>query len=68
MECGFKELFQIYIYIYMTFSEIMIMAESEGTNKLVDESERGEWKSWLKAQHSENGDHGIWSHHFMANR
>ena len=22
----------------------------------------------LKAQHSENKDHGIWSHHFMANR
>ena len=21
-------------------------------------------KSWLKAQHSENEDHGIWSHHF----
>ena len=28
--------------------------------------ERG--KSWLKTQHSENEDHGIWSHHFMANR
>ena len=28
--------------------------------KLKEESE----KSWLKAQHSENGDHGIWSHHF----
>ena len=27
-----------------------------------------EWKSWLKAQHSENEDHGIQSHHFMANR
>ena len=26
------------------------------------------WKSWLKTQHSENWDHGIWSHHFMANR
>ena len=26
-----------------------------------------EWKRWLKAQHSENY-HGIWSHHFMANR
>ena len=26
------------------------------------------WKSWLKTQHSENEDHGIWSHHFMANR
>ena len=24
-----------------------------------------EWESWLKAQHSENEDHGIWSHHFM---
>ena len=27
-----------------------------------------EWKSWLKTQHSENKDHRIWSHHFMANR
>ena len=34
----------------------------------LDESERGELKSWLKAQHSENEDHGIWSHHFMGNR
>ena len=25
-------------------------------------------KSWLKTQHSENEDHGIQSHHFMANR
>ena len=39
-----------------------------GTQKPLDESERGEWKSWLKAQHLENKDHGIWSHHFMANR
>ena len=37
------------------------------TKECLDESER-EWKSWLKAQHSENEDHGIWSHHFMANR
>ena len=28
---------------------------------------RGERKSWRKVQHSENY-HGIWSHHFMANR
>ena len=27
----------------------------------LDESERGERKSWPKAQHSENEDHGIWS-------
>ena len=25
-----------------------------GTQKPLDESESGEWKSWLKAQHSEN--------------
>ena len=24
------------------------------TKELLDESERGEWKSWLKAQHSKN--------------
>ena len=49
-----------------------LMAEVElkwrGTKKPLDESERGEWKSWLKAEHSENEDHGIWSHHFMGNR
>ena len=39
-----------------------------GTKKPLDESEKGEWKSWLKAPHSENEDHGIWSHHFMADR
>ena len=32
-----------------------LMAESEEELKsLLDESERGEWRSWLKAQHSEN--------------
>ena len=38
-----------------------------GTKEPLDESEGGEWKSWLKTQHSENKDHGIWSHHFMGN-
>ena len=32
-----------------------------GAKEPLDDSERGEWKSWLKAQHSENEDHGIWS-------
>ena len=43
-----------------------IMAESE--EEPLDESERGEWKSCLKTQHSENEYHAIQSHHFMANR
>ena len=32
--------------------------------KVKEESE----KAGLKTQHSKNEDHGIWSHHFMANR
>ena len=44
-----------------------LMAESEEELKsLLMKSERGEGKSWLKAQHSENEDHGIWSHHFIG--
>ena len=43
-----------------------LMAESEELKSLL--MKRGERKSWLKAKHSENEDHGIWSHHFMGNR
>ena len=32
--------------------------QKKRTKEPLDESERGEWKSWLKAQHSENEDHG----------
>ena len=34
--------------------DITLMAESEEELKTLDESERGEWKTGLKAQHSEN--------------
>ena len=46
-----------------------LMAESEEELKslLMKMKEESE-KSWLKAQHSENKDHSIWSHHFMENR
>ena len=36
-----------------------LMAESKEELESLDESERGEWKSWLKTQHSKNKDHGI---------
>ena len=42
--------------------------KQRGARESLVESERGECRSWLKAQHSENKDHGIWSHHFMVNR
>ena len=46
-----------------------LMAESEEELKsLLMKVKAESEKSWLKAQHSENEDHGIWSYHFMANR
>ena len=45
-----------------------LMAESEEELKSLLMKVKEERKSWLKAQHSENEDHGIWSHHFMGNR
>ena len=49
--------------------DITLMAESEEELKsLLMKVKVESDKSWLKAQHSENLDHGIWSHHFMANR
>ena len=41
------------------------MAESEELKTLLMKV-KGEWKSWLKAQHSENEDQGIQSHLVMA--
>ena len=45
-----------------------LMAESEEELKSLLMKVKEERKSWLKTQHSENEDHGIWSHHFMGNR
>ena len=46
-----------------------LMAESEEELKsLLMKGKEESGKSWLKAQHSENKDHGIWSHHFIGNR
>ena len=46
-----------------------LMAESEEELKsLLMKVKEESKKSWLKAQHSENDDHGIWSHYFMGNR
>ena len=37
-----------------------------GRKEPLEEGERGEWKTWLKTQHSKNEDNGIQFHHFMA--
>ena len=34
--------------------DTILMVESRRTKEPLDESERGEQRSWLKAQHSEN--------------
>ena len=43
-----------------------LMAESEELNSLLMKVKR-RMKKWLKTQHSKNENHGIWSHHVMAN-
>ena len=49
--------------------DITLKAKSEEELKsLLMKVKEESGKSWLKAQHSENEDHGIWSTHFMANR
>ena len=46
-----------------------LMADSEEELKSLLMKEKVEsGKSWLKAQHSENEDHGVRSHRFMGNR
>ena len=45
-----------------------LMAESEEELKSLLMKVKAESEGWLKAQHSENEDHGIRSHHFMGNR
>ena len=43
-----------------------LMAKNEEKLKTpLDEGEWGEWKVWLKTQHSKNEDYGICSYHFM---
>ena len=48
--------------------DTILMAESEELTSLLMKVKEESEKSWLKAQHSENKDPSIWSHHFMANR
>ena len=40
--------------IYAVDTTLMAESEEELKSLFIDESERGEWKSWLKSQHSEN--------------
>ena len=47
---------------------ILIAEGKEELKSLLMKVKEESRKCWLKTQHSENKDHGIWSHHFMANR
>ena len=52
---------------YADDTTLMAGSEEELKSLLMKVKEESE-KSWLKAQHSENEDHAIWSHHLMGNR
>ena len=45
-----------------------LMAESKEVLKSLLMKVKRRVKTWLEAQHSKDKDHGIWFHHFMANR
>ena len=51
---------------YADDTTLMTESEEELKSILMKMKEESE-KSWLEAQHSENKDHGNWSHHFMGN-
>ena len=52
---------------YADDTTLMVEREEELKSLLMKVKEESE-KVELKAQHSENEDHVIWSHHFMGNR
>ena len=49
-------------------NDTTLMAESEEELTAFWWKWKKRVKNWLKVQHSENEDHGVWSHHFMGNR
>ena len=56
------------IYNLRYADDTTLMAESkEEIKSLLMKVKEESKKSWLKAQHSENKDQGIRSHHFMGN-
>ena len=52
---------------YAVDTTLMTESEEELKSLLMTVKEESE-KVGFKAEHSENEDHGIWSHHFMGNR
>ena len=52
---------------YADDTTLMAQSEEELKSLLMKVKEESK-KKWLEAQHSENEDHGIRSHHFMGNR
>ena len=53
--------------IYVEDTTLMAENEDELKSLLMKVKEES-GKSWLKTQHSKNEDHGILSHHLLANR
>ena len=45
---------EVHNLTYADDTTLMAESEEELKSLLMKESENGEWKSWLKAQHSEN--------------
>ena len=53
---------------YADATTFMAESKEELKSLLMKVKEESKEAGSLKTQHSKNEDHGIWSHHFMANR
>ena len=53
---------------YADDTTLMVESEQELKSLLMKVKEESEKAGFKLNQHSENKDHGNWSHHFMANR
>ena len=53
---------------YADDTTLMVESEQELKSLLMKVKEESEKAGFKLNQHSENEDHGNWSHHFMANR
>ena len=66
-QAGIKIAGEISVTSDMQMTTLIAESEEELKSLLMKVKEES-GKSRLKAQHSENEDQGIWSHHFMGHR
>ena len=58
----------VFSYLWQINNTLVKLTKSKELKRLLMKVKEESGKSWLNTQHSENKDHGMWSHHLTANR